>query len=176
MGLTVVLALPSNGMKLDMGPWCPTEGWPNDCSPLPEQYACGLSSLKDRDLQGRWNTYKQEVKPLSLCTVPFFLVGGSDGDCTRTAEIWNPSFFFFFFCTNKTPNDTLMLVKLSICFMTWKFVPSTRLLLVNQKQQCYLLLQLPIKQALMTTCCCPVSLTSKAVPYQVHSFIKCIIG
>lgn len=117
MGLTVVLALPSNGMKLDTGPWCPTEGWPNDCSPLPEQYACGLSSLKDRDLQGRWNTYKQEVKPLSLCTVPFFLVGGSDGDCTRTAEIWNPSFFFFFFVQIK--HQTTLWCWLSFPFVLW---------------------------------------------------------
>lgn len=60
--------------------------------------------------------------------------------------------FFFFFATNRTPNHTLMLSKLSICLMIWKFVQSPHSPLANQEQHHYLLLQLPIKLALITTC------------------------
>lgn len=70
-----------------------------------------------------------------------------------------------------------MLSELSIFLMIWKFAQSPHLLLVNQEQHYYLLLQLPAKLALITTCHDPVSLPpSEAVPYQEHSFIKRIIG
>lgn len=45
-----------------------------------------------------------------------------------------------------------MLSELSVCLMICEFVPCPHLLLVNQEQHYYLLLQLPTKLALITTC------------------------
>lgn len=60
--------------------------------------------------------------------------------------------------------------ELSLCLMI--FVQSPHLLLVNQEQDDSLLLQLPTKLALITTCPGPPSLPLEAAPYQEHTFIR----
>lgn len=62
--------------------------------------------------------------------------------------------------------------ELSLCLMICEFVHSPHLLLVNQEQHDSLILQLPTKLALITTCPGPPSLPLEAVPYQKHISIR----
>lgn len=204
MLLTVVLSLPSNGSRLDMGAWCLTEacfqGNPMAAALClsnrfvsPTIWVTGFYR-EGGTLMEKWCPRKQ----ISLQTYPqkwgvtqnLLLYGtslASKAGLMETAQdlqkyivphlVWF-FFFAFLFKFKLNPIHTLMLTELYVCLMIWKFVQSLHLLLINQEQHYYLLLQLPTKLALITTCpwsCLPpirgCSL-SRTLFHQVHYWLK----